>query len=350
MAASPSTSLWVMWVGVQAPRLERTTPLERCPHCGVEAKRLARHLRLCPKLAELEETQRLPFYRSGVSAGAQEVRTTSKGVTLATDELVQRVLRAQKHVYVRPCATEFEGPLMADSVRGAERTRQQRQNLGLSELLKEAGVLGNGALHVELGAGNAGLSLSLAKASGARDAHVLLDQYAPRRKDDKHLRDLGVEHHRFKIDIRDLDLGALQRHYGSRHITVASKHLCGCATDFGLRCLRTLPSPCEAVLIATCCHHRCDWQSYVNPLFFEKLGFSRREFEAIARLSSWAVDGGQGERSARRQAVGQACKRLLDAGRIEYLRGLGYASDACEYISSEFTPENVALFAWRPHR
>ena len=49
-----------------------------------------------------------------------------------------------------------------------------------------------------------------------------------------------------------------------------SKHLCGAATDLALRCLETFSasgnakSKIETILIALCCHHRCDWNIYVG--------------------------------------------------------------------------------------
>ena len=49
-----------------------------------------------------------------------------------------------------------------------------------------------------------------------------------------------------------------------------SKHLCGAATDLTLRCLETFSASgnakgkIETILIALCCHHRCDWNIYVG--------------------------------------------------------------------------------------
>ncbi|CAI5982042.1 unnamed protein product [Closterium sp. NIES-64] len=43
--------------------------------------------------------------------------------------------------------------------------------------------------------------------------------------------------------------------------------------------------------IATCCHHLCDWDSYVNPAFFTRLGFAPSDFAAVAWMSSWALLG-----------------------------------------------------------
>lgn len=37
--------------------------------------------------------------------------------------------------------------------------------------------------------------------------------------------------------------------------------------------------------VATCCHHRCCWDHYVNPGFFQDLGFTAQEFELISWMS-----------------------------------------------------------------
>lgn len=50
--------------------------------------------------------------------------------------------------------------------------------------------------------------------------------------------------------------------------------------------------PCvKGIAMATCCHHCCNWNSYVGKDFLKLHSFDRCEFEAIIRLSSWAVCG-----------------------------------------------------------
>jgi len=225
------------------------------------------------------------------------------------------------------------------------------------------------------------------------------------------------------------DVGQVQR-------CAVAKHLCGEASDFALRCLvgaaagqeaspdgtrseESSVNPVgdggqgggamDAVLIATCCHHRCRWGSYVNKPWFERvLAFSPEEFEWIAILSSWAtlgaasggdseaasevVAGGdaggcasvgrgpgapcgdaaedgaaQGEHSSEgsgeaarlgeqlrgrlsgseRVCAGRQCKRLLDAGRVLYLHEHGYTSWMQKYCEQSVSPENVLLVARR---
>ncbi len=45
----------------------------------------------------------------------------------------------------------------------------------------------------------------------------------------------------------------------------------------------------EALVLALCCHHRCDWQTYTGKDFFTELGLGAREFYLIASMTSWAT-------------------------------------------------------------
>ena len=120
-----------------------------------------------------------------------------------------------------------------------------------------------------------------------------------------------------------------------------SKHLCGCATDYTLRCLvksfdlrsssssppppspastTTTSSTLRGIAIATCCHHRCTWSTYISKFsyndfdlqsfvndgsinnsipntrvfpkdqpFFEKHGFTPLEFAYLCKMAPWAT-------------------------------------------------------------
>ena len=80
-----------------------------------------------------------------------------------------------------------------------------------------------------------------------------------------------------------------------------SKHLCGAATDLALRCLaefsasensrQNATSKIETILIALCCHHRCDWNIYVGKEFLLRHGFKTEEFSLLCGLTSWATCG-----------------------------------------------------------
>lgn len=91
---------------------------------------------------------------------------------------------------------------------------------------------------------------------------------------------------------------------------VIAKHLCGPATDAAMRCAECLDEERQSrsgtlahrrtpLVIATCCHHLCTWESYPpeGQAFFSAIGLGRTEFVTVCRLSHWATittDGGDG--------------------------------------------------------
>ena len=139
---------------------------------------------------------------------------------------------------------------------------------------------------------------------------VLIDRASCRRKVDgsnKVANLKGIQYHRLLMDIEHLDLSKVECLSNAKldRIVAISKHLCGAATDLSLRCLvNTLsknmkvteevdkqPPTLKGILVALCCHHRCNWAQLVGRGFFEKLGFSPTDFHLLCHMSSWAVCG-----------------------------------------------------------
>ena len=267
----------------------------------------------------------------------------------------------------------------------AERDRHRAQRTAIVRELHALGVLGQGHAIIEVGAGNGELSLAIAEAhpeACMRDALVLLDQGRKprgrsghaRQSADAALAESWDQFVRLKLDVQHVDLASLRDTVApGRSIVVIAKHLCGAASDFTLRafvsaCDRS--DPPLAVVLGTCCHHRCEWTAYPNRKSLTELlvpseapeskdqpsedketalaqgssnTFGRDEFELICRLSSRGVDGA--DLSARADA-GRRAKDLLDHGRAEYLRGHGF-KDArlVPYVDASVTPENVLIVA-----
>ncbi|XP_057844079.1 tRNA:m(4)X modification enzyme TRM13 isoform X2 [Cryptomeria japonica] len=158
---------------------------------------------------------------------------------------------------------------------------------------------------IEFGAGRGYLTHMLFDCYGIKDI-VLVERRSYKFKADRTLRQAdGVNLERLRIDIKDLKLEAVESLKGC-HYTAVGKHLCGPATDLALRCClhgsnrknisedmkRRGSCPyIKGLAIATCCHHLCQWKSYVNKRFFLNLGFTREEFCAITWFTSWALDG-----------------------------------------------------------
>ena len=216
---------------------------------------------------------------------------------------------------------------------------------------------------------------------------VLVDRASPRHKLDTRLKhetgekeEAGVGVTRLRVDIGDLDLGralVTTDHVSPRGVVGVSKHLCGAATDLTLRCLAgTLASDkFRGLMIALCCHHRCDWRSYVGKQFFTDQGFTRADFDILVTMTSWATCGfdrgkktdideepeheadqaeefhpndrysRMGLSESKREEIGRLCKRVLDCGRIQYLKSAfpTLSVQLKHYVSPEVSLENALL-------
>ncbi|KAG0346732.1 tRNA:m(4)X modification enzyme TRM13 [Podila humilis] len=183
-------------------------------------------------------------------------------------------------------------------------------------------------------------------------------------------------------------------------VVAVSKHLCGGATDVTLKCLTSyqqserarssLSSPVKGILIALCCHQLCHHNMYPNQAFLKEIDISPEEFVYLTRMSSWAVcinptkNGNASPSSTAsvtgndksskpadeedhhvetdkeldelrahiegldfdaREKLGQQCKRLLDIGRLLYLREHGFDAELVYYVDKETSLENLALMA-----
>ncbi|KAG0564589.1 hypothetical protein KC19_8G123200 [Ceratodon purpureus] len=259
---------------------------------------------------------------------------------------------------------------------------------------------------VELGAGRGYLSHMLCDCYTVHKV-VMVERRAYKFKADRTMRQSkGLVLERLRLDIEDLNLShvkALQDSY----VVAISKHLCGPATDLSLRCClsngdapvlgnttatapnnentQSLLKPIvDGLAIATCCHHLCQWKSYVNKKYFKNLGFSKDDFHAITWLTSWALSGthehelpdcdtSEGRESVparepasetvpakallseamnamdatQRFALGKKCKRLIDMGRLLWVREKGMQAKLVEYIADTVSPENKVLLAKR---
>ncbi|KAM7161752.1 tRNA:m(4)X modification enzyme TRM13 homolog isoform 4-T4 [Macrochelys suwanniensis] len=231
---------------------------------------------------------------------------------------------------------------------------------------------------------------------------------------------------RLQVDIQHLCLNKvpiLERE--KLPVVGIGKHLCGAATDLALRCLvesyatqyderneESSPKrfksdktdtafnnstdersgknvsenwkPVAGIVIALCCHHRCQWKHYVGREFFITVGLGPVEFNYFQRMTSWAtcgmretiteastIDAKSEDQSSdteehdqvnnkiecgsdslqglltveERKQIGRLCKLLIDHGRIKYLQQRGYNAALQYYTDSTVSLENVLLTA-----
>jgi tRNA:m4X modification enzyme len=75
---------------------------------------------------------------------------------------------------------------------------------------------------------------------------------------------MGFDTRREMMDIKDIDLTYFK---DKPNMIGVAKHLCGGATDLALASFRNVTEQVKGLAIATCCHHLCDTNSYVNMKF-----------------------------------------------------------------------------------
>lgn len=159
-------------------------------------------------------------------------------------------------------------------------------------------------------------------------------------------------HHRVRVDISHFDISHIYRENSVKldtsdpneegkddkdrllkkdiKLVGIAKHLCGGATDLAIHSLTQSPLT-YGVVIATCCHQRCDLRTYVNIPFLDQLGFMKDyEKSWLFKTTSWAVSGAYRVEQAKndesisrssllKTVTGYKAKRLIDLGRAKIL-------------------------------
>ncbi|XP_014662523.1 PREDICTED: tRNA:m(4)X modification enzyme TRM13 homolog isoform X2 [Priapulus caudatus] len=342
------------------------------------------------------------YYRKNINAGltASPIKVTLADTSTADlHELVEKIETIYKD-HVPEIATEILThevlrQRLQDPYYGSFAQKHLQQQASILGHMEQLGLLKNGHCFVEFGAGKGQMSHWVQQASPhSEDSHfVLVDRGANRYKFDSFHKEEGPAFERIRMDIAHLNLSEIPS-IKEKHTPIIgfSKHLCGAATDLALCCLAsTLPPPpsdntsatglpeeptlhqCRGVVIALCCHHRSDWNSYVGKRAFSEWGLSAADFSLICGMTSWATckltDAGEQANSRDnadsktdvtvnhdenvaanavrwdREQVGGKCKRLIDHGRILYMKERGFDCRVRFYVDSSVSPENVLLIA-----
>eukprot|EP00210_Caulerpa_lentillifera_P001686 g1621.t1 len=245
---------------------------------------------------------------------------------------------------------------------------------------------------VEFGAGKAYLSSMVVDCTNAHSL-ILLDNQSFKFKAERSMKirqDLIIR--RLRVDLKDFDIAKLPELQddgsGSTPWVACGKHLCGASTDFTLNtCIHAFQSQSIAcqrdscfkgelkgIFVTTCCHHRCDWESYVAKEQFRSFGFSPEEFELVSWMTGWALCEQQtNEVSTEKQVefnlkdqrfhddsyyfwrtypkefrieIGKKCKRLIDEGRRLWLAtNTSLNTNLKLYVPNDVSPENKILVA-----
>ncbi|OWR45001.1 putative coiled-coil domain-containing protein 76 [Danaus plexippus plexippus] len=233
------------------------------------------------------------------------------------------------------------------------------------------------------------------------DSHVLLvDRASLRHKRDNKLRDsrytkstedLNSDNqnnsHRIRADLAHLWLDRVPAVQACNRVVGVAKHLCGVATDYALRCITSEVGNHRVmgIVLATCCHHRCERPMYIANKYLQNMGITAEEFNVILGIVSWATCGDGRSRQRRsqepeteqdsntsdvnekeaanitlpgdlgtknikisqeqREIIGRKAKVLLDYGRVLYLKECGFDARLVHYVPTSVSLENVCIIA-----
>ncbi|MEE6513138.1 hypothetical protein FKM82_020614 [Ascaphus truei] len=390
----------------QSGRTRIPCPLD--PKHTVYEDQLEKHVKKCNS----REKPQPVYYVRDVNAGTQDLEISEDTATISSlckeelQALIEKLTRATDGLS-RPLPDPKRShralqEALGDPANGDSASKHLKQQASILGHLDSLGLLGPARCFVEFGAGRGKLSHWVNVATQeAENVHFLLVERASTRfKVDGKQRSATFQ--RLHVDIQHLCLERVPvLEQEKLPVVGVGKHVCGAATDLALRCLvqnctppagepqrkhpRTDPTVhrtlVAGLVIALCCHHRCDWQHYVGRDFFQEMGLGQREFGLLQRMSSWATCGvrtsdrgshprdqvgrGNGEEHdaqhrntdcnsepvqglltvAERENLGRLCKLLIDHGRVDYLRRAGYRATLQYYTESVVSLENVLLTA-----
>uniref|UniRef100_A0A8C3BXI8 tRNA:m(4)X modification enzyme TRM13 n=1 Tax=Cairina moschata TaxID=8855 RepID=A0A8C3BXI8_CAIMO len=398
------------------------------PKHTVYEDQLQKHLKKCNS----REKPKPVYFVQDINAGLKDVaEIPEKQVTLSSlskEELENLIIKLKKatnglelDLKEQILSHKALHEALNDPKNGESAFKHLKQQASILGNMEKLHLLGPGRCFIEFGAGRGKLSHWVDVAlQDVEDIQFLLVERATTRfkVDGKHKkRDSVFE--RLQVDIQHLCLNKVPSLEKKRLPVVGiGKHLCGAATDLALRCLvESYATCCEGeneepaakrpkndktemaarssadnernkedfkpvagIVIALCCHHKCDWTHYVGREFFQSVGLGPVEFHYFQRMSSWATCGMretitstseesedhannteehdqpyskaesgfdtlQGLPVEERKEIGALCKLLIDHGRIKYLQQRGYRATLQYYTESAVSLENVLLTA-----
>ncbi|XP_061489808.1 tRNA:m(4)X modification enzyme TRM13 homolog isoform X2 [Rhineura floridana] len=422
--------------GHEEENSRKRIPCPLDPKHTVYEDQLQKHLKKCNS----REKPKPVYYAQDINAGLKgTTELPGEQVPISTlseeelEDLIRKLKRASNCInYV------LEDQILCHQALREALNDPKNGDAAFKHLKQQASILGNmerlhllepGNCFVEFGAGRGKLSHWVDIAlQDSKDVHFLLVERATTRfkVDGKHRKNCFE---RLQVDIQHLCLNNVPVLVKEKLPVIGiGKHVCGAATDLALRCLvetyaklcddkkegpaskrfknnatnRTSNysdesysepvtenwSPVAGIVIALCCHHKCDWKHYVGQEFFTTVGLGAMEFNYFKRMTSWAtcgmrettaktytthakneeqsneaeeheqhgrsveynLDSLQGLLTAEdRKQIGHLCKLLIDHGRIEYLQQRGYEAVLQHYTDPSVSLENVLLTAV-PHQ
>ncbi|XP_069497690.1 tRNA:m(4)X modification enzyme TRM13 homolog isoform X2 [Ambystoma mexicanum] len=411
---------------------KKRIPCPLDPKHTVYEDQLKRHLRKCNS----REKPQPVYYVKDINSGSKrstdsfsEQDPISSLSEIELENLIRKLRNATKgldhKLEDRTLSHSVLQEALNDPNNGDSAFKHLKQQASILGNMDRLGLLGPGKCYVEFGAGRGKLShwVDIALEGEANKCFLLVERATTRFKVDGKHRKQDSTFERLHIDIQHLCLNKVPVLIKEKlEVVGIGKHLCGAATDLALRCLvesytavaeEPIPKrlkndtaeatdnsaissdaprhnasekslPVTGIVIALCCHHRCDWVHYVGKAFFQTLGLSEDDFGIFQRLSSWATCGRREKLAGNsishavgsdqdndaerhdyedqigdysfdglqrsltvedREHIGRLCKLLIDHGRIHYLQQMGYQAALQYYADPAVSLENVLLTA-----
>ncbi|XP_020284702.1 tRNA:m(4)X modification enzyme TRM13 homolog [Pseudomyrmex gracilis] len=361
----------------------------KCPldptHTCYESK-LKKHLKVCNTKRKLDAQP--AFVVKGVNLDDEAITAPSYVPLSQLDEaVVDTVIKKIQSAFEK--LPEFSHAILRhdilkdklnDKTCGNNVRKHLLQDASLLGHLEQAGLVRDNTCFIDFGAGRGQLMYWLGQINNSLNSCILLvDRSSHRHKKDNKLR---REKHNFTIkricaDIADLQLNKITEIQSFKHKVGIAKHLCGAATDLAIRCLaRSISSEpkvdIRGLVLAFCCHHKCDYSSYVGRDYLQQCGFTTDEFPVLCSISSWTTCGfhlkndaemqsdstvrqhdknviDQFSKLDEREIIGRKAKILLNWGRLVFLQSVGFQAELFHYISTDVTLENMCIVATRKH-
>ncbi|KFZ63636.1 tRNA:m(4)X modification enzyme TRM13, partial [Podiceps cristatus] len=409
--------------------VRKRIPCPLDPKHTVYEDQLQKHLKKCNS----REKPKPVYFVQDINAGLKDVaEIPEKQVpicSLSKEELETLITKLKKassglelHLKEQILSHQALQEALKDPKNGESAFKHLKQQASILGNMEKLHLLGPGRCFVEFGAGRGKLShwVDVALQNVENVQFLLVERATTRFKvDGKHKRRDSI-FERLQVDIQHLCLNKVPI-LEKKNLPVVGigKHLCGAATDLALRCLVESYTTCcdgeneepapkrsrndktevasnksvdnksnednrkpvAGIVIALCCHHKCDWTHYVGREFFKSVGLGPVEFNYFQRMSSWATCGMRETKAStseesedqtsdreeheqtfsktesrsdtlqgiltveERKDVGCLCKLLIDHGRLEYLQQRGYKAALQYYTESAVSLENVLLTA-----
>ncbi|XP_068622970.1 tRNA:m(4)X modification enzyme TRM13 homolog [Battus philenor] len=296
----------------EAAQDDTRIPCPNDPKHTCYARRLQKHLSICNARPQAEPE----YIARGVNAPPPAEACPRRPLREYSVQQLLSLIDKVNHLYAEHVEGNIETipeqpihPAVREEFEVAGRTesslRHLRQVSSILHLVEAQGLVRDGTCYVELGAGKGQLSLHAWQAwcSGVGGSGVVLVERAARRhKREGRLRSrpgpdapptaspsVPPTVQRLRADLAHLRLERAPAVGRCTAVVGLAKHLCGVATDFGLRCVAGESSRAAGVVMATCCHHRCELGPYVGDL--QDLGISNEEFNIMLGVVSWATCG-----------------------------------------------------------